>query len=50
MDLNVVKKAFEKNHYSVSIFSNPLEAAKYLDKKIDNHIVGFGDSVTMHEK
>lgn len=49
MDINAVKKAFEKNRYSVSIFSNASEAAKYLDEKIDNHTVGFGDSATMHK-
>lgn len=47
--MNVEKtiKALEKNHYKVSYFKSPEEAADYIDGKIDGKTVGFGDSTTM---
>lgn len=48
-DFTNLKNNLESKDYHVSIFKNKEEATKYLNNQIDNKIVGFGGSVTLHE-
>lgn len=47
MNIQSVIETLKKNRYSVSFFNTGEEAADYLDKSLDNCVIGFGDSVTM---
>lgn len=49
MEIQSVIKALEKNRYSVRYFQSGKEAADYLDKELDNRVIGFGDSATMSQ-
>ena len=46
-DIEKTIAALKRNGYSVSFFDTKEEAARYLNSKIDNKTVGFGDSVTL---
>ena len=48
MNIQTVMDALKKNRYSVTYFASGEEAADYLDSKLDNQIIGFGDSATMN--
>lgn len=47
MDIEKVLEAFRKNRYEASYFETAEAAAEYLDSKIDNKVVGLGDSQTL---
>lgn len=47
MKMDEVLKAFRKNGYDAVFFDQGAEAADYLDKKIDDTTVAFGDSETL---
>ena len=47
-DIEKTIAALKRNGYSVSFFDTKEEAARYLNSKIDNNTVGFGDSQTLH--
>ncbi len=47
MDINKAVKSLELNGYTVSFFEDTHTAAAYLNDKIDNKTVGFGDSDTI---
>ena len=47
MRIQSVIKALENNRYSVSYFTSREEAASYLNRSLDQSIIGFGDSETM---
>lgn len=47
MDIQRTMENLKKKKYQVSFFATAKEAALYLDKNIDNKLVGFGDSETM---
>lgn len=47
MDMKRVMAALRERRYEVSHFATGEEAALYLDGKIDERLVGFGDSETM---
>lgn len=47
MDMEKILEAFRKNRYEASYFATAEEAAEYLDSKIDNKLVGLGDSQTL---
>lgn len=47
MDIVAVKEICIKKGYLVSIFETADEATIYLDSRIDNKVVGFGDSATL---
>ena len=47
MNTQTTIEALKKNRYSVSHFSTSREAADYLDRSLDQRVIGFGDSVTM---
>lgn len=49
MEIQSVINALEKNRYSVRYFQSGEEAADYLDKELDNRVIGFGDSATMSQ-
>ena len=48
MNIQDVIKALESKGYDVSYFETKEEAADYLDAKVDNELVGFGDSETLN--
>ena len=48
MNIQDVMKALEGKGYEVSYFETKEEAADYLDAKVDNQLVGFGDSETLN--
>lgn len=48
MNIEKAIENFKRNNYTVSYFLSSEEAADYIDKEIDNRIVGFGDSATMN--
>ena len=48
MNIQDVIKALEAKGYDVSYFETKEEAADYLDAKVDNELVGFGDSETLN--
>ncbi|MCF0229578.1 MAG: lactate utilization protein [Parasporobacterium sp.] len=50
MDFTKVKENLIRNGYSVSEFDTAEDAAQYLDEQIDGKTVGFGGSVTIHDK
>lgn len=47
MDIKKIIKAYESNHYQASYFETAAEAADYLDRKINQTTVAFGDSETL---
>lgn len=47
MDMNKVIKTLEKNRYQVRYFTSSAEASAYLDREINQSVVGFGDSATI---
>lgn len=47
MDIQRTIENLKRKKYQVSFFATAKEAALYLDKSIDNKLVGFGDSETM---
>ena len=47
-DIEKTIAALKRNGYSVSFFDTKEDAARYLNSKIDNNTVGFGDSQTLH--
>ena len=47
MDLQKTIEALKGKGYGVSYFETAMEAAKYLNEKVDHKTVGFGDSVTL---
>lgn len=48
-DFTILKNNLEDKGYQVSVFDTKESAAKYLDSEINEKIVGFGGSVTLHE-
>ena len=49
MDFEKIINNLKNNLYEVTFFENKEDAKKYLNDKIDNKTVGFGDSVTATE-
>ncbi len=47
MDIGKILEALKNKGYIASYFEKAEEAGEYLDKKIDNKTVGFGDSATL---
>lgn len=47
MNIEKTIKSLKRNRYTVKFFENGAEAAEYLDKSLDNKVIGFGDSATM---
>ncbi len=48
-DFAKLKNNLENKGYQVSVFETKEHAAKYLDSQINEKVVGFGGSVTLHE-
>ncbi len=48
-DFTNLKNNLENKGYKVSVFDTKESAAEYLNSQIDEKIVGFGGSVTLHE-
>jgi hypothetical protein len=48
-DFSNLKRNLEEKGYKVSVFDTKEGAAAYLDGQIDQSIVGFGGSVTLHQ-
>lgn len=46
-DVKALIQALENNNYKVSYFDSKEDAADYLDRNIDQKVVGFGDSMTL---
>lgn len=49
MTFDILKRNLEERGYLVSCFDTALEAADYLDARIDGRTVGFGGSVTLEQ-
>lgn len=48
-DFTTLKNNLEDKGYQVSVFDTKEAAAKYMDGQINEKVVGFGGSVTLHE-
>lgn len=48
-DFTTLKNNLENKGYQVSVFDTKEAAAKYMDGQINEKVVGFGGSVTLHE-
>ena len=48
-DFTKLKNNLEEKGYRVSVFDTKEDAVQYLDNQIDEKVVGFGGSVTLHE-